>query len=112
MNSMPIDLATVDWLYVVVLALFVFLATLIADVLSFGRRVLGAVLSAVLFAGGLRVLDLLPAPLAAADRADAAEGRGDDGARAGRSGRADAPAQSGDRHHAARPPPAAGYRAG
>ena len=50
MNSMPIDLATVDWLYVVVLALFVFLATLIADVLSFGRRVLGAVLSAVLFA--------------------------------------------------------------
>ena len=50
MNSMPIDLATVDWLYVVVLALFVFLATLIAGVLSFGRHVLGAVLSAVLFA--------------------------------------------------------------
>jgi hypothetical protein len=50
MNSMPIDLATVDWLYVVVLALFVFLATLIAGVLSFGRRILGAVLSAVLFA--------------------------------------------------------------
>ena len=50
MNSMPIDLAPVDWLYVVVLALFVFLATLIAGVLSFGRRVLGAVLSAVLFA--------------------------------------------------------------
>ena len=50
MTSMPIDLATVDWLYVVVLALIVFFATLIAGVLSFGRRFLGAVLSAVLFA--------------------------------------------------------------
>jgi len=50
MNSMPIDLATVDWLYVVVLALFVFIATLIAGVLSFGHRIMGAVLSAVLFA--------------------------------------------------------------
>jgi hypothetical protein len=50
MTDMPIDLATVDWLYVVVLALFVFIATLIANVLSFGRRILGAVLSAVLFA--------------------------------------------------------------
>ena len=50
MTAMPIDLATVDWLYVVVLALFVFVATLIASVLSFGRHMLGAVLSAVLFA--------------------------------------------------------------
>ena len=50
MNSMPIDLATVDWLYVVVLALFVFVAALIANVLSFGHRIMGAVLSAVLFA--------------------------------------------------------------
>jgi len=50
MNSMPIDLATVDWLYVIVLALFVFLTTLIASVLSFGRRFLGALLSAILFA--------------------------------------------------------------
>ncbi len=50
MNSMPIDLATVDWLYVIILALFVFLATLIAGILSFGRRFLGALLSAILFA--------------------------------------------------------------
>ncbi len=50
MNSIPIDFATVDWLYVVVLALIVFLAALIANILSFGRRFLGAVLSAVLFA--------------------------------------------------------------
>jgi len=50
MNSMLIDLAAVDWLYVIVLALFVFLATLIAGVLSFGRRLLGALLSSILFA--------------------------------------------------------------
>ena len=49
MTAMPIDLATVDWLYVVVLALFVFVATLITNVLSFGRHMLGAVLAAVLF---------------------------------------------------------------
>src|SRR5450759_4038954 len=50
MTAMPIDLATVDWLYVVVLALFVFVATLMASGLSFGRHMLGAVLAAVLFA--------------------------------------------------------------
>ena len=50
MNSMPIDLATVDWLYVIVLALIVFLATLVASVLSFGRRFIGALLAAILFA--------------------------------------------------------------
>jgi len=50
MTAMPIDLATVDWLYVVILALFVFIAALIANILSFGRRIAGAVLSAVLFA--------------------------------------------------------------
>jgi hypothetical protein len=50
MTAMPIDLATVDWLYVVVLVLFVFVATLVAGVLSFGHRIVGAVLSAVLFA--------------------------------------------------------------
>ena len=50
MNSVPIDLATIDWLYVIVLSFFVFLATLIASVLSFGRRFMGALLSAILFA--------------------------------------------------------------
>ena len=48
---MPIDLATVDWLYVVVLAIIVFLASLVGNVLSFGHRGMAAVLSAVAFAG-------------------------------------------------------------
>ena len=47
---MPIDLTQVDWLYVVVLAVFVFLATLIGNLLSFSHRGTAAVLAAVIFA--------------------------------------------------------------
>jgi hypothetical protein len=47
---MPIDLAEVDWLYVVVLAVFVFVATFLGNVLSFNRRGMASVLAAVLFA--------------------------------------------------------------
>lgn len=47
---MPIDLAEVDWLYVVVLAIFVAIATFLGGLLSFNRRGTGAVLSAVFFA--------------------------------------------------------------
>jgi 1,4-dihydroxy-2-naphthoate octaprenyltransferase len=47
---MPIELAEVDWLYVVVLAVFAFVATYVGNLLSFGRHGIGAILSAVLFA--------------------------------------------------------------
>lgn len=50
MTSMPIDLASVDWAYVLILAGFAFLASLIGGVLAFGRHLLGALLSAILFA--------------------------------------------------------------
>ena len=46
---MPIDLGQVDWLYVAVLALFALVANFVANLLSFGRRGLGAVLAAVVF---------------------------------------------------------------
>src|SRR5438477_9607297 len=46
---MPIDLAQVDWLYVVVLAVLAYAATFIGNLLSFNRRGTGAVLSALLF---------------------------------------------------------------
>src|SRR5689334_6303600 len=49
MRIMPIDLAQVDWLYVAVLAIFVFLATFVGNVLSFGHRWTAAVASALLF---------------------------------------------------------------
>lgn len=45
----PIDWASVSWLYVAVLAVFAFISTLIGTLLSFKRLLLGAVLSAVLF---------------------------------------------------------------
>jgi hypothetical protein len=47
---MPIDLANVDWLYVVVLAVFVLVSTAIGNLLSFNHRGMAAVLSALLFA--------------------------------------------------------------
>jgi hypothetical protein len=47
---MPIDLAQVDWFYVLVLAVLVFIASGIGNLLAFASRGTGAILSAVLFA--------------------------------------------------------------
>ena len=47
---MPIDLSTVDWLYVGVLAVLAFFATAVGNLLSFNRRGLAAFLAALLFA--------------------------------------------------------------
>ena len=47
---MPIDLEQVDWLYVGVLAVFAFVANFLANLLSFNRRGLAAVLAAAVFA--------------------------------------------------------------
>ena len=47
---MPIDLAQVDWVYVIVLAIFVFIATLVGNLLSFSHRGMAALLSALAFA--------------------------------------------------------------
>jgi hypothetical protein len=47
---MPIDLAAVDWLYVGLLAVFVFVASGLGNLLSFNSRGTAAVLSALLFA--------------------------------------------------------------
>lgn len=49
MNGMPIDLASVNWVYVGVLAVFVFITSLLGALLTFQSRTWGAVLSAVLF---------------------------------------------------------------
>ena len=46
---MPIDLMQVDWLYVAVLAVFVFLSTLIGNLLSFNHRGAAAGLAALAF---------------------------------------------------------------
>jgi hypothetical protein len=46
----PIDLAAVDWIYVGVLAVMVFLAALVANLITFQSRGTGALLAAILFA--------------------------------------------------------------
>jgi hypothetical protein len=50
MADIPIDWANVNWFYVAVMAIFVFVATLVGDVLSFQHRGVAALLSAILFA--------------------------------------------------------------
>lgn len=50
MPEVPIDWASVNWIYVGVLAVFAFLASLIGNLLSLGHRGFAAVLSALLFA--------------------------------------------------------------
>ncbi len=47
---MPIDLAQVDWLYVLVLAVLVFIASGIGNLVVFASRGTAAILSAILFA--------------------------------------------------------------
>lgn len=47
---MPIDLAQVNWLYVIILSFFVFIASLIGNVLSWQSRSTAAGLTAMLFA--------------------------------------------------------------
>jgi hypothetical protein len=52
MQNIPIDWTSVNWLYVIVLALLVFLCTLIGNAIAFRRLGLGAVLSTLLFIAG------------------------------------------------------------
>jgi hypothetical protein len=50
MTNMPIDLAQVDWLYVLVLAVLAFIASGIGNLVSFASRGSAALVSAILFA--------------------------------------------------------------
>jgi hypothetical protein len=47
---MPIDLESVNWLYVIVLAVFVFVSTMVGNLLSFNHRGMAGLLSALAFA--------------------------------------------------------------
>ena len=49
---MPIDLSTVNWLYVAILSLLVFIAALLGSLISFRNKFAAAILAAVLFAAG------------------------------------------------------------
>jgi hypothetical protein len=52
MPDISIDWASVNWLYLILLLLFVFFCALIGNVIAFKRVLLGAVLSTLLFAAG------------------------------------------------------------
>ena len=49
---MPVDLSTVNWTYVAILSVFVFVACLLGSIISFKRKVAAAIIAAVLFAAG------------------------------------------------------------
>ncbi len=59
---MPIDLSTVNWTYVALMAAFAFVAALIGSVLSFRNRVGGALLAAILFAAMYVMWNYYPHP--------------------------------------------------
>lgn len=48
---MAIDLAQVNWVYVFLYAAFAFVASLVGNSLTFHNRLVGAILTAVFFAG-------------------------------------------------------------
>jgi hypothetical protein len=50
MSFMPIDLAQVDWLYVLVLTVLACIASGLGNLLSFGSRGMGTLLTALAFA--------------------------------------------------------------
>lgn len=52
MPDIAIDWASVNWVYVILLALFAFICSLIGNAVAFKRAVLGAVLTALLFTAG------------------------------------------------------------
>jgi hypothetical protein len=51
MSDMPIDWASVNWIYVAVLGIFAFFATIVGNVISFGHRGIAAILAGLIFAG-------------------------------------------------------------
>jgi hypothetical protein len=50
MPELPFDLASVDWTTVGIYAAIAFLAALVGNAIAFGSRLMGAILTAVLFA--------------------------------------------------------------
>src|SRR5215472_4530498 len=61
-QSMAIDFSAVNWLYVVIMAVFAFVASLLGVLISFRNRVGGALLAAILFAAMYVVWNYYPHP--------------------------------------------------
>ena len=59
---MPIDLATVNWHFVAVMAVFAFVAALLGGLISFRNRIGAALVSAILFAAMYVAWNYYPHP--------------------------------------------------
>ena len=59
---MPIDLSTVNWTYVALMAAFVFVAAFVGGIISFRNRIGAAVVAAILFAAMFVAWNYYPHP--------------------------------------------------
>jgi fructose-specific phosphotransferase system IIC component len=50
MSTMPIDLSTVNWVFVGLMAVFAFVAALLGSLIAFRSRFFGAIIAGILFA--------------------------------------------------------------
>jgi hypothetical protein len=57
---MPIDLGTVNWTFVALMAVLAFVASLLGSLIAFRSRFLGAILAAILFAIGFVAWNYYP----------------------------------------------------
>jgi hypothetical protein len=57
---MPIDLSTVNWTFVALMAVLAFVAALLGSLIAFRNRFLGAILAAILFAVGFVAWNYYP----------------------------------------------------
>jgi len=61
-QSMAIDFSSVNWLYVTIMAVFAFVASLLGGLIAFRNRIGGALLAAILFAAMYVVWNYYPHP--------------------------------------------------
>jgi hypothetical protein len=59
---MPIDLSAVNWLYVVILSGFAFVAALLGSLIAFRNRFVGAILAGILFGAAFVFWTYYPHP--------------------------------------------------
>jgi hypothetical protein len=57
---MPIDLSTVPWLFVGLMAVLAFVAALLGSVIAYRNRFAGAIIAAILFAAGFVAWNYYP----------------------------------------------------
>ena len=57
---MPIDLSSVNWLFVALMAVLAFVAALLGSLIAFRNRFAGAVIAAILFAAGFVAWNYYP----------------------------------------------------